>query len=114
MSLSCSSVFPDPLPPNEGKIGVKEVALGRRPKDLTKLRVSPDYSRVAFAAEKGGRSVVFVDGKEGQAYDEVLQGPHFSPDSRRIAWTARRGNSAFIVVDGSESKALSDGQGQEA
>jgi len=52
---------------------------------------------------------VWLDGEEGQAYDQirnVTRGVYkerdlmFSPDGKRLAYTARNGNKWFMVVDG--------------
>ncbi len=73
-------------------------------------RMSPDNERIAYAAERGDKWVMVVDGVAGQEYDQITIGKRwfdtdfvaFSPDSRRVAHTARRAQDWFIVIDGIE------------
>jgi Tol biopolymer transport system component len=60
--------------------------------------------RLAYTAQDpDGRWAVFVNGKEGAAYDDC-RAPVFSPDGKRLAYTARRGlRDWLLVVDGAES-----------
>ena len=72
--------------------------------------VSPDGTRVAWVAERGGRQLVVVDGQEGPVYDRVWLGfadgapggPRFSPDSRHLVYQAQRGGRWSVVIDGQE------------
>jgi Tol biopolymer transport system component len=109
-----------------GKLEVKEVTLGRIPKEmlfsgiatkrdapgywqavdkigrewLSRVAVSRDQKRVAVVVKRDGRSVVVVDGKEEIAFDDISAIPWFSPDSRRLAYVAKRGDLQCMVVDG--------------
>jgi Tol biopolymer transport system component len=64
---------------------------------------SNDGGRAGYAARKGKRVVVVVEGKEGAEYDAATP-PLFSPDGKRIAYVARKGGKCFVVVDGIEGK----------
>jgi hypothetical protein len=67
------------------------------------LRFSPDSRRLAYAAKRGDKPFVVVDGHEEAPYDAVAD-ILFSPDSRRIAYGAQRGGKQFVVVDGHEER----------
>jgi len=66
------------------------------------LVFSPDSTRVAYAAKRGGRWVVVVNRREGRGYDGILAGrePIFSPDSKRVAYAAKQGRKFVVVADG--------------
>jgi len=68
------------------------------------FRVSPDCKRIAYAATKGGKFFIVVDGQEDKTSYDNVSSPLFSPDSQRVAYTARDGDKVFVVVDGVESK----------
>jgi predicted Zn-dependent protease/Tol biopolymer transport system component len=69
------------------------------------LRLSPDGSRAAYAAQYGNRFVVVVDGKEGKKYDQVVRGtPVFSRDSRHVAYGAGSSGAHVVVADGKEGE----------
>jgi hypothetical protein len=64
---------------------------------------SPDSSRVAYLALKGGKVMSVVDGKEGKPYDN--RGfPVFSPDSKTAAFWAQIGEKGFVVLNGQRQK----------
>jgi len=69
------------------------------------LRFSLDGSRLAYAARRGGKGFVVVDGKEQPAHERAW-GVVFSPDGRRFAYAASRAKvgQEFVVVDGKEEK----------
>jgi Tol biopolymer transport system component len=60
---------------------------------------SPDSSRAAYAAERQGKFLIVVDGKEGQLFDDIYN-PVFSPDSRHAAYVGGQVGSRSAVVDG--------------
>lgn len=106
--VSCPLVGCQPLspPPNEGRLEVREISLGRLPEGVSwdDVGVSPDQAHIAFKVKRSGQELVVVDGQEGPAFDAVPHGPRFSPDSNRVGYVARRGDSYRIVVDGVEGK----------
>ncbi len=64
---------------------------------------SPNSQRLAYAARRGNKQVVVVDGQDGQAYDAYGAGRLiFSPDSRRLAYAARLETDWRVIVDGVE------------
>jgi hypothetical protein len=71
------------------------------------LQISPDGTRIAYAAKRGTESFVVVDGTRSKAYRYTGWGntPVFSPDGRYVAYIASTGNSldsASIVVNDTE------------
>jgi Tol biopolymer transport system component len=64
--------------------------------------VSPDGRRLAYIAIEGEKSIVVVDGEEGNPYDAISGVPIFSPDSQRLAYLAGEGAEQMVVVDGVE------------
>jgi dipeptidyl aminopeptidase/acylaminoacyl peptidase len=66
------------------------------------LIFGPDSKRLAYAAKKGPKWLVVVDGREaGAEYDRILEGsPIFSPDGKRVAYLAQKGAKQLVVVDG--------------
>ena len=56
---------------------------------------------MAYAAQRGGKWTVVVDGEEGKPYEDARR-PIFGPDGRHVAYTATRGNKSYVVVDGQE------------
>lgn len=70
---------------------------------------SPDSRRLAYAAHRGGKQLVVVDGEEGDAFDEIVAGTlGFSPDSRRVVYDAARDGKFVIVLDGESSDLYDD------
>ncbi|MEN6372958.1 MAG: hypothetical protein ABFD64_13200 [Armatimonadota bacterium] len=62
---------------------------------------SPDGSRLAYAARKGNKWVMVVDGKESAAFDGVRE-PYFSADSKHTCYVGFRGKNCIPVLDGKE------------
>ena len=58
----------------------------------------PDGEHLAYAAKRGGKMVVVVDGEPGLEYDDVA-GITFSPDGQHIAYGANRGGKMLVVMD---------------
>ncbi len=63
---------------------------------------SPDGSRVAYIAERGGKSMLVVDGRNF-VYDKIID-LTFSQDGRRLMLVAQRGARRVLVLDGNELK----------
>jgi hypothetical protein len=68
------------------------------------LVFSPDSTRLAYIAGKGGKRVLVVDGQAGPPYDQVGHFA-FSADSMHMAYVAVREDRNIIVVDGAERAA---------
>ncbi len=82
--------------------GTQQTPLGCIPKNVKSLTASPDGTHYAYVLGRGDKSVVVVDGAEGQAYDEVGEGhPLISPDGSRVAYAARQKGGWTMVEDGS-------------
>jgi len=67
---------------------------------------SPDGHRIAYWAQAERKTMVVVDGVEGEAFGRPAVGPVFSPDGRHVAYAAQRSQAdpyQVIVVDGVES-----------
>ncbi len=61
------------------------------------LSSSPDESRLAFTAKKGGRWYVVLDGKRRGAYDGVA-GLRWTPDGRELTYAVRQGWKWRLVI----------------
>ncbi len=80
--------------------------------DWKTLRTCSSAKRIAYAADRGNKWVVVVDGVAGPEYDQITIGKWwyesvmlgFSSDCKRFAHTARRGKEWLLVVDGVEGK----------
>ena len=81
--------------------------------------VSPDGKHVAWTAKVKGGEAVFVDGKAGRAYAEILDpwpsnaaqppaGIFFSPKGGHVAYAARAGKKKRMVVDGRKGRTYDD------
>ena len=66
------------------------------------LIFSPDNNRVAYVAGVGNnKHLVVMDGKEGEQYDDILEGSLiFSPDSKCVAYVAGVDDKQLVVIDG--------------
>lgn len=64
-------------------------------------RASPDGSRIAWNAKRGGKWLMVVNGLEGPEFDEIGL-PVFSPDGKSLAYTAKRKNKWFVLNEGQE------------
>lgn len=62
---------------------------------------SADLRRIAWAASRGKKWVVMLDGQAGPEFDNVAF-PSFSPDGKQFAYAAARDKKWRIVVDGQE------------
>jgi roadblock/LC7 domain-containing protein len=60
---------------------------------------STDGKHVAYAAQRGDKWLVVVDGQAGLEFEGISL-PVFSPDGKRVAYTAKRGEKWLVVVDG--------------
>lgn len=59
----------------------------------------------AFAARKGDKWFVVVNGKEGPHYDRVVA-PIVSPDGKRLVYRARAGGKRFVVVADADARTI--------
>lgn len=87
--------------------------LGQRPpnSEMDTVQISPDGSHVAMPAQSGSRTVVQVDGVEGEKFDSLVSiGPKstdtsargyvvFSADGSHFAFGANRNGAEVTVVD---------------
>jgi len=67
--------------------------------------LSTDGAHHAFVAERGERSLVVVDGREGPLYDKVVN-PRFTPDGKGLVYRARQDGQRFVVVADLQGKTL--------
>lgn len=91
--------------PTEGELaelatgeGVVVVGAGKLPPN-PRILFSSDLRRCAFIVSKDGKRFVFVDGKGGEAFDEI-QGLQFSPDGKSVGYVGVKGEKSYVVVDG--------------
>jgi hypothetical protein len=61
------------------------------------LTYDPSGRSHAFAASRGGRWHVVVNGHEGPPFDRVVT-PRFSPDGERVVYRARQDGRRFVVT----------------
>jgi hypothetical protein len=64
-----------------------------------------DGRGAAFAARRGARWFLVVDGKEGPPFDRVVS-PAFTPDGRQVVFRARQDGARFVVVADLEGKTV--------
>ncbi|MFN0059784.1 MAG: choice-of-anchor tandem repeat GloVer-containing protein [Planctomycetota bacterium] len=63
------------------------------------LMISPDLTRIAYAATKGPSNwVMVINQKEGPSFDRILYAT-FSPVGHRLAYIALKGSKTYVVVD---------------
>ena len=68
---------------------------------------SPDGKHVAYAAKKGAKAVVVLDGREGPEFDQIgVSYVLFSPDGAHTGYTAQSGGKWMAVVDGKAGRCL--------
>ncbi len=78
--------------------------IGSHPYIAPRLVFSPDGGRLAYVVKDGGAFTVFVDGRPGAPYAEILPpGPVFSPDGTHVAYQALGQSGKVVVVDGHET-----------
>jgi len=68
---------------------------------------SPDGSLLAFAARRGDRHHVVVNGIAGPPYDMVVA-PQFSPDGSRLIYRVRQDGKRFVVVADARGNTLAE------
>jgi Tol biopolymer transport system component len=69
--------------------------------------LSPDGSLLAFAARKGDKHHVVLNGIIGPPYDMVVA-PQFSPDGSRLIYRVRQEGKRFVVVADTMAKTLEE------
>jgi TolB protein len=101
----------------------REEVLGRFPNMTMTMapRFSPDDSKVAFAAESGGATNIYVMNLANQSLRRLTDGlavdtsPSFSPDGGQIVFNSDRGGTPELYVmnaDGSGVRRISFGAGR--
>lgn len=112
-----------------------EQPLGTIPPSAIDVRTTPDGRRISFVHEEQGKSVVYIDGKPGPAYEAIgpiplrnerkqlaagmprarerqglarLRTVVFSWDNRRVAYQASRNGRELVVLDGQEGPPFDD------
>lgn len=72
--------------------------------DVSPPQLSPDGTRLAFAALREKQHLLVVDGVESRPYEygELLP-PRFSPDGKRTLATATRAGKTVVLIDGIET-----------
>lgn len=65
--------------------------------EILRVFVSPDGSRAGAVVRRGHAQAGVVDGRAGEAFDEI-EPPVFSPDGRGWAYAARRAADGFMVA----------------
>jgi hypothetical protein len=67
------------------------------------FKVSPDSRRIAYAAKRGKKWLVVVDGQEGKKYDNIIVAMEVgkivwdNPD--QIHYLAQKGNAVYLVEE---------------
>lgn len=94
--------------PGGRKAPVQERRLGLMPPEYSqmtrlKLTTSDDGLHVALATRRGGKAVMFCDGREGRAYDDIAGNlAVFGPGGKRFEYVARKGGKFVMVIDDQE------------
>lgn len=66
--------------------------------------LSPNGSRVAFRAARGGDAFIVTNDGIGEDFDDVTSDPIFSPDSTTMIYRAIRNDRTFVVINGTKSE----------
>lgn len=66
---------------------------------------SPDGAILAYVADRAERYFVVVNGREGPAFDRVVDAK-FSPDGKRVVYRARQDGKRFVVVADLDGKTV--------
>lgn len=80
--------------------------------ETANLTCSRDSRYFAYAARKGEKWFVVVNGKEGPLFDRVVT-PAFSPDGTRLVYRARQNRKRFVVVADATGKTIKKHQAYE-
>ncbi len=77
----------------------------RNPKydEAADLAYSKDSRFYAYAARRGDKWFIVVNGNEGPAFDRVIS-PVFSPDGEQLVYRARKDGKRFLVVSDTAGK----------
>ncbi|MCX8064011.1 MAG: hypothetical protein N3G21_02430 [Candidatus Hydrogenedentes bacterium] len=93
------------------KLNIREIPKGNLVSGIVpeSFVLSLDGRRYGYAAVRGGKWFIIIDGVESKEYDGILApGVVFSPDSRGYAYVAMRGGiflgKQLAVIDGVEGK----------
>jgi Tol biopolymer transport system component len=81
--------------------GTKE----KRYDDAADLVYNSDGNLHAYAARKGEKCFLVVNGKEGPAFDMVIN-PMFSSDGRFVVYRARKDGKRFVVAGDTNGKTV--------
>jgi hypothetical protein len=76
------------------------------------LVYSDDGRSHAYAARRGERWFLVLNGKEGPPFDRVVT-PRFSPDGTRVAYRARQDGRRFVVVASPGGRVVTQHAGYE-
>jgi len=93
---------------NNDKFNKKVVSLngqsGASYDDITFMKFSPSGQRFAYGAKVNGKAIVVLDGREGKAYDWILEPYFFSPDNQYFIYKARDRRGDILVFNEWESQ----------
>lgn len=78
---------------------------GKTYDEITEPAFSPDGTRLAYAARRGGEWFVVVNGVEGTSFDKVVA-PLFSPDGIRLVYRVRDQEKRYVVVADANGRIL--------
>lgn len=80
---------------------------GKNPKydEAADLAYSKDSRSYTYAARRGDKWFIVVNGKEGPIFDRVVA-PMFSPDGRSLVYRARKDDKRFVVVADAAGKTI--------
>lgn len=88
------------------------VKAGKKYDEAAQLTYNADGSRHAYCAKNGKNLFVVQNGKEGPAFDMVIN-PLFTPDGRLLVYRARKDGKRFVVVADADGKIVRQHQAYE-
>ncbi|MGB8930033.1 MAG: hypothetical protein WCC48_02155 [Anaeromyxobacteraceae bacterium] len=102
---------------SEGAVVLREFFAEQGPREgiyeeAEGLVYSDDGRSHAYAARRGERWFLVVNGKEGQPLDRVVT-PRFTRDGARVVYRARQDGQRFVVVAGLDGKTVRQGSAYE-
>lgn len=90
---------------DQASVRVDGKKIGGTYEEVGRLVFSPDGQHLAFAARKGNKWFLVVNGTEGPGFDIVVT-PQFAPDSKSVVYRARSKGERFVVVSDLKGKTV--------
>lgn len=87
--------------------------IGKNYDEMTMPVFDSEGTRLAYAARRGNKWFVVVNGTEGSAFDMVVT-PKFSPDGSRLIYRVRQQGARFVVIADTQGRTVQEHPHYEA